>query len=43
MGLQGKAIRQAGPVYVVLGYAALAVSAVYTLLLLGFFAYSLVS
>jgi len=41
--LQGKAIRQAGPVYAVLGYAALAISAVYTLLILGFLAYSAVS
>jgi hypothetical protein len=43
LGFQGPAIRAAGPVYSVLGYAALAISGVYTLLMLGFLAYSLVS
>jgi hypothetical protein len=43
LGLRGAAIRAAGPVYLVLGYAALAISAVYTLLILGFAAYHLVS
>lgn len=43
LGFQGPAIRAAGPVYVVLGYAALAISGVYTLLMVGFVAYSVVS
>jgi hypothetical protein len=43
LGFQGPSIRAAGPVYLVLGYAALAISGVYTLLLVGFVAYSLVS
>lgn len=38
---KGKEMRKAGPVYLVLGYSAVIVSAVYSLLMLGFLAYSI--
>lgn len=43
LGFRSSAIKAAGPVYLVLSYAALAISGVYTVLILGFLAYSLVA